>query len=185
MVAPHSQRALAHRDLPLGCAPSRHCARQYLLISITEGFRTSPTFLSALSVNFFGPDTDARCPQHHCRPTPTMINFFARMLPHALPQAGHLQPQPPRAASASLPSHQRCKGPKSLAPLPPAARQDPDRRDRFSGGSSVPDSGQMRVFYAENKRIPKTEDWLVERGRFEPSKPLIAPTSRRNSRVKS
>ena len=32
VVAPHSQRALAHRDLPLGCAPSRHCARQYLLI---------------------------------------------------------------------------------------------------------------------------------------------------------
>ena len=37
----------------------------------------------------------------------------------------------------------------------------------FSGGPEVPDSGQMRVFHAEKKRIPKTEDSLVERSEFE------------------
>ena len=33
----------------------------------------------------------------------------------------------------------------------------------------------MRVFYAENKRILKTEDSLAERDEFEPSVPLVPP----------
>jgi hypothetical protein len=31
----------------------------------------------------------------------------------------------------------------------------------------MPDLGQMRVFHAERKRIPKTEDSLAERVEFE------------------
>jgi hypothetical protein len=31
----------------------------------------------------------------------------------------------------------------------------------------MPDLGQMRVFHAERKRIPKTEDSLAERAGFE------------------
>jgi hypothetical protein len=34
---------------------------------------------------------------------------------------------------------------------------------------------QMRVFHAEKKRTPKTEDSLAERDEFEPSVPLIQP----------
>jgi hypothetical protein len=41
------------------------------------------------------------------------------------------------------------------------------RRDRFSGGPGVPNSGQMRVFHAANQRIPETEDWLAEGSEFE------------------
>jgi hypothetical protein len=41
------------------------------------------------------------------------------------------------------------------------------KRERFSGGPGVPDSGQMRVFQAERKRIPKTEDSLAEEVEFE------------------
>jgi hypothetical protein len=33
--------------------------------------------------------------------------------------------------------------------------------------TGVPDSGQMRAFHAEKKRIPKTEDWLAEQDEFE------------------
>jgi hypothetical protein len=36
------------------------------------------------------------------------------------------------------------------------------RRGRFSGGTWVPDSGQMRVFHAADERIPKTEDSLAD-----------------------
>jgi hypothetical protein len=37
----------------------------------------------------------------------------------------------------------------------------------------VPDSGQMRVFNAEKKRILKTENSLAERDGFEPSVPIV------------
>ena len=43
------------------------------------------------------------------------------------------------------------------------------RRDRFSGGLGVPDSGQMGVFHAEKRRILKTEDSLTEGVGFEPT----------------
>jgi hypothetical protein len=36
------------------------------------------------------------------------------------------------------------------------------RRDQFSSGPEVPDSGQMRVFRTGDERIPKTEDWLAD-----------------------
>jgi len=38
----------------------------------------------------------------------------------------------------------------------------------------VPDSGQMRVFHAEKKRIPKTEDSLAERVGFELTGDFVA-----------
>jgi formate dehydrogenase major subunit len=45
-------------------------------------------------------------------------------------------------------------------------RDGEPQREQFSGGPGVPDSGQMRVFQAERKRIPKTKDSLAERGEF-------------------
>jgi len=38
----------------------------------------------------------------------------------------------------------------------------------------VPDSGQTRVFYADDERIQKTEDSLAERGEFELSGDFIS-----------
>jgi hypothetical protein len=36
----------------------------------------------------------------------------------------------------------------------------------------VSDFGQMRPFHSEKQRIPKTEDWVAERGGFESTRPL-------------
>jgi hypothetical protein len=47
------------------------------------------------------------------------------------------------------------------------------QRVQFFGGLGVPDSGQMRVFHAVRKRIPKTEDSLAERSGFELPVPVV------------
>lgn len=111
----------------------RFVAREGLRIIVDLLFHIASRFNVALGRTSIGlkaseprQHSGARYVQHHCRPTPMMIDSFARMLPQARPRAGHLQPKHPIATSASLPSRRRCKGPKSLPPLPPAARQDPD-----------------------------------------------------------
>jgi hypothetical protein len=49
---------------------------------------------------------------------------------------------------------------------PPKLASEP-RRDQFSSGPELPNSGETRVFYADDERIQKTEDWLAEGVEFE------------------